>query len=306
MKQQSSMQGQIIGNISDLYKVKYKDGYVNCKARGKFKNKNLRPVVGDKVIFDLDKQVITELLPRKNELIRPSICNIDQALIVMSAIEPKFDSYLLDKMISIITFNKIDIIVCFTKLDLLDEGQLKNINNYINYYQKIGYIVISNTQIDDLHNLLKNKITAVTGQSGVGKSSLLNKLDSNLNLKTDSISYALGRGKHTTKHVELIEIKDCLIADTPGFSSLGFYNMNKQDIRDSIIEFSKHMNDCKYRDCFHIKEDDCIIRQLVDKGIILKSRYDNYLKFIQEKEDVNGKNIRIRAFEKWSWNYWQA
>ncbi|MDD2469375.1 MAG: GTPase RsgA, partial [Bacilli bacterium] len=103
MKQQSSMQGQIIGNISDLYKVKYKDGYVNCKARGKFKNKNLRPVVGDKVIFDLDKQVITELLPRKNELIRPSICNIDQALIVMSAIEPKFDSYLLDKMISIIT-----------------------------------------------------------------------------------------------------------------------------------------------------------------------------------------------------------
>lgn len=298
MKQQSSMQGQIIGNISDLYKVKYKDGYVNCKARGKFKNKNLRPVVGDKVIFDLDKQVITELLPRKNELIRPSICNIDQALIVMSAIEPKFDSYLLDKMISIITFNKIDIIVCFTKLDLLDEEQLKNINNYINYYQKIGYIVISNTQIDDLHNLLKNKITAVTGQSGVGKSSLLNKLDSNLNLKTDSISYALGRGKHTTKHVELIEIKDCLIADTPGFSSLGFYNMNKQDIRDSIIEFSKHMNDCKYRDCFHIKEDDCIIRQLVDKGIILKSRYDNYLKFIQEKEDVNGKNIRIRAFEK--------
>ncbi|MDD4644268.1 MAG: ribosome small subunit-dependent GTPase A [Bacilli bacterium] len=298
MKQQSSMQGQIIGNISDLYKVKYKDGYVNCKARGKFKNKNLRPVVGDKVIFDLDKQVITELLPRKNELIRPSICNIDQALIVMSAIEPKFDSYLLDKMISIITFNKIDIIVCFTKLDLLDEGQLININNYINYYQKIGYIVISNTQIDDLHNLLKNKITAVTGQSGVGKSSLLNKLDSNLNLKTDSISYALGRGKHTTKHVELIEIKDCLIADTPGFSSLGFYNMNKQDIRDSIIEFSKHMNDCKYRDCFHIKEDDCIIRQLVDKGIILKSRYDNYLKFIQEKEDVNGKNIRIRAFEK--------
>jgi ribosome biogenesis GTPase len=298
MEQQIKMLGQIISNISDLYKVKYADGYVNCKARGKFKKENIKPLVGDKVIFDIEKEIINELLPRKNELVRPPICNIDQALIVMSAKEPDFDIYLLDKMISIINFNRIDIVICFTKLDLLNSKEIKIINDYINYYRKIGYKVITNTQIKELSKILKGKITTVTGQSGVGKSSLLNKLDINLHLKTDNISYALGRGKHTTRHVELLEIKDCLIADTPGFSSLDFYNMDKNDIRDSIVEFNKYMNECKYRDCFHIKEDDCKIKELVSKRLIMPSRYDNYLKFIQEKEDVNGKNNRFHFDQK--------
>lgn len=276
------MYGQVIGNISDLYKVKYDDGYILCKARGKFKKDNLKILVGDKVIFDLDKKVITELLPRKNELIRPPICNLDQVLIVMSVKEPKFDSYLLDKMINVIEHNNINILICFTKLDLLKEEEKKMVNTYMNYYHKIGYTVIDNTNIKKIHDLLKNKITSVTGQSGVGKSSLINKLDSNLNLKTNSISYALGRGKHTTKHVELIEINDALIADTPGFSSLAFNNMSKEDIRDSMIEFSLYKDKCKYRDCFHLQEDDCHIKQLVSKGVILQSRYDNYKKFIQE------------------------
>jgi len=292
------MVGQIIGNISDLYKIKYADGYATCKARGKFKNDKLKPLVGDKVVFDFEKQIITELLPRKNELVRPPICNIDQALIVMSAKEPNLDLYLLDKMISIITFNNINVIICFTKLDLLDHKELTNINNCINYYKSIGYTVIANTQINELHTLLKDKITAVTGQSGVGKSSLLNKLDDTLNLKTDIISHALGRGKHTTRHVNLLEIDDCLIADTPGFSSLDFYNMNKEDIRNSMVEFAKYMSECKYRNCFHLKEDDCKIKLLVEKGIIMQSRYDNYQKFIHEKEDANGKDIRIYPIKK--------
>jgi ribosome biogenesis GTPase len=298
MEQSNNIKGQIIGNISDLYKVKYVDGYINCKARGKFKNDNLKPLVGDNVIFDFDKKIITELLPRNNELVRPPICNIDQALIVMSVKEPRLDLNLLDKMISIISYNNIDIVICFTKLDLLEQDEIDSIEEYIKYYKKIGYKVVTNNQLDEVYEILKNKITAVTGQSGVGKSSLLNKLDKTLNLKTNGISHALGRGKHTTRHVELLEIGDCLIADTPGFSSLDFYNMDKEDIRNSMIEFTEYMDECKYRDCFHLKEDDCKIKNLVSEGVILASRYSNYEKFIQEKEDVNGKNIRFRSIKK--------
>lgn len=292
------MVGQIIGNISDLYKVKYEHGYVNCKARGLFKNKNIKPLVGDKVTIDVQKELITEILPRKNELVRPPICNVDQALIVISVKEPNLDLYLLDKMISIVSFNAIDVIICFSKLDLLNDEEREHINKCIAYYQKIGYKVFENTQIDELYKLLKNKITVVTGQSGVGKSSILNKLDTSLNLKTNIISHALGRGKHTTRHVELLEIGDSLIADTPGFSSLDFYNMSREDIRSSMIEFVENMNECKYRDCFHLKEDDCKIKNLVNEGLILSSRYNNYQKFIQEKEDYNGKNIRFHFDEK--------
>lgn len=287
------MVGQIISNISDLYRVKYDDKYIDCKARGKFKNEKLKPLVGDKVIFDVDKKIIEELLPRKNELVRPPICNIDQALIVMSFKEPSLDLYLLDKMISIISFNNIDIIICFTKLDLLSNEENDEMSKYIEYYQNIGYKVVCNNKINELITLLKGKITVVTGQSGVGKSSLLNMIDNRLNLKTDNISYALGRGKHTTRHVELLEVNGCFIADTPGFSSLDFYDMKKSDIKDTMIEFVKHMDKCKYRDCFHIKEDGCKIKELVDQKIILPSRYDNYLKFIQEKEDVHGKDFRF-------------
>jgi ribosome biogenesis GTPase len=292
------MIGQIICNISDLYKVKYDGGYIECKARGNFKNKQLKPLVGDKVIFDEQKKFITKLLPRKNELIRPPICNIDQALVVVSVKDPDIDLYLLDKLISIITYNNIDIVICFTKLDLLSNEEEKVIDNYITYYNNIGYKAIKNTQIDELKSLLKSKITVLTGQSGVGKSSLLNKIDSKLDLKTDDISYALGRGKHTTRHVELLSVDDAFIADTPGFSSLDFNEMTRESIRDSIIEFNKYRDKCKYRDCFHLKEDDCKIKELVKNNVILQSRYDNYQKFIQESDEVNDKNIRFHSIKK--------
>ncbi len=292
------MIGKIINNISDIYKVKYEKGCVECKARGKFKNDGVKPLVGDTVIFDADKKIITEIKPRKNELVRPPISNIDQALIVISVKEPNLDLYLLDKMISIITFNNVDIIICFSKLDLLLKKELQETLKYMKYYEHIGYKVIKNTQIDELHKLLTNKTTVITGQSGVGKSTLLNLLNTELNLKTDSISHALGRGKHTTRHVELLEIDDALIADTPGFSSLSFYDMTKENIKNSFVEFVKHMNECKYRDCSHLREDTCKIKELVNKKIILQSRYDNYIKFIREKEDVHGKNIRFNIEPK--------
>lgn len=278
------MEGLIIKNISDLYVVKYNDKIYNCKAKGLFRKKGITPTVGDKVIFDEEKMVITDILTRKNILIRPPISNVDQAIIVMSVVNPTFSTNLVDKFINIIEYNNIKPILCLTKLDLLEDKTA--INKYIDYYKSIGYEVILNTEIDKIKEILKNKITVITGQSGVGKSTLLNKLDETLSLKTNEISYALGRGKHTTRHVELISLFDGYVADTPGFSSLTFIGMNKEDIRDNMIEFNNYKDKCRYKDCMHLKEDECEIKRMVEEGTILKSRYENYEKFANEIKSI--------------------
>ena len=198
----------------------------------------------------------------------------------MSVKKPDFSTILLDKLITIIEFNNIKPIICLSKMDL--EIDKTMINKYIDYYKSIGYLVILNTDYDSLKKIFKDKITVITGQSGVGKSTLLNNLDHSLTLKTNEISDALGRGKHTTRHVELINLFDGLVADTPGFSSMSFIGMNNCDIKNNFVEFRKYIGMCKYSDCMHIKDDGCYIKALVDKGIILKSRYDNYKKFIEE------------------------
>lgn len=274
------MEGLIVKNISDLFYIVSDNSTCICKAKGVFRKKNIIPMVGDKVIFDEKKLIITNILNRKNKLIRPPICNIDQAIVVMSVVNPLFSSNLIDKFINIIEFNNIKPIICLTKLDLITNES--DINKYIDYYKNIGYEVIINTEIDKIKSIISNKITVITGQSGVGKSSLLNKLDSSLQLKTNDISYALNRGKHTTRHVTLIPLFNGYVADTPGFSSLSFNEMKKEDIRDNMIEFNLYKDKCKYRDCMHIKEEDCEIKRLVNEGIILKSRYENYIKFINE------------------------
>ena len=278
------MKGLIIKNISDLYVVKSNDKIYNCKAKGLFRKEGITPTVGDKVIFDKEKMVITDILTRKNILIRPPISNVDQAIIVMSVINPTFSTNLVDKFINIIEYNNIKPILCLTKLDLLEEKT--SINKYIDYYKSIGYEVILNTEIEKIKDILKNKITVITGQSGVGKSTLLNKLDSTLSLKTNEISYALGRGKHTTRHVELISLFDGYVADTPGFSSLTFIGMKKEDIRDNMIEFNNYKDKCRYKDCMHLKEDECEIKRMVEEGKILKSRYENYEKFVNEIKSI--------------------
>lgn len=275
------MQGQIIKNVSNDYTVLSNGEKYVCKARGKFRKLNLTPLVGDQVIFDEKNNYILEILPRKNSLVRPPVSNIDQVIIVTSVKRPDFDTNLLDKMLSIVEFNNIKPIICLTKLDLLDEDELDEINNYINYYKKIGYNVVINTELDKIKELIKGKINVFTGQSGAGKSTLLNKLDSSLNLKTDEISLALNRGKHTTRHTELINVCNCWIADTPGFSALEFIGMENSDIRDNFIEFNEYKDKCKYKDCMHNLEDVCEIKNKVNDNTILKSRYENYLKFIR-------------------------
>ena len=278
------MQGRIIRQISNDYTVELNNGEkLICKARGKFRNLNITPLVGDIADIDYDNKYILKIYDRKNELIRPTIANIDQAVIITSVHIPNFSSNLLDKLLVTIEFNNIKPVICFTKLDLIDDNYRKEIDYYIDYYKSIGYDVYLNTD-ESIRKIFKDKVTVFAGQSGAGKSTLLNKLDSNLNLETGEVSNALGRGKHTTRHVELMPLLGGLVADTPGFSSIDFNGMTKEDIRDNFIEFNKYRDDCEYSDCMHIKENNCSIKDKVLDKTIIESRYDNYLKFISDKE----------------------
>lgn len=278
------MKGQIIKHISNDYYVEYNNIIYPCKCRGKFRIEEITPLVGDYVDFDINNNYILNVYSRKNELVRPLICNIDQAMIITSVKEPEFSTNLLDKLLVIIEYNNIKPIICLTKLDLLKTKQEKEyIKKYIRYYKSIGYKVYTNKQLFLIKRLFKNKVTVFAGQSGVGKSTLLNRLDKTLNLKTDIISKALGRGKHTTRHVELLKINNGLVADTPGFSSLDFIDMTKEDIRDNFIEFNKYKHLCKYRSCLHLDEDNCGIKKAIEKKLIAESRYLNYKNFVSKK-----------------------
>ena len=272
------MTGIIIKNISNDYTISCNGTTYTCKPRGKFRMNNSTPLVGDIVEFDEKNQYILEIKKRKNELIRPSIANIDIAVIVTSVKDPNFDSNLLDKQLTIISYNNIIPVIYFTKLDLLTTDELIKIKDIINYYQNIGYLV--STSPNELLKIIKNKTVVLTGQSGAGKSTLLNKIDPTLELKTDEISYALGRGKHTTRHTELFYTNNTYIADTPGFSKIDFHNMNNIDIRDNMKEMFDNLDKCKYSDCMHIQEDGCYIKELVKNKEILESRYNNYKTFI--------------------------
>lgn len=277
------MEGIIIKNISNDYVVSVgTDNYV-CKARGKFRKDNIVPLVGDKVLIDDVNNYITFIKPRVNMLNRPSVCNVDQAIIVTSVIEPSFSSNLLDKFLTIISYNNIEPIICFTKLDLLSDSELLEFDRYISYYESIGYRVITNRDKEVFRDILKDKVTVLTGQSGAGKSSLINMLDKSLNLNTNSISKALGRGKHTTRHVELFSLYGGYVVDTPGFSSLDFDGMSRMDIRDNMRDMFDNLEHCKYRDCMHLKEDGCMVKKMVEKGEILESRYLNYCKFVEKR-----------------------
>lgn len=272
------MKGQIVKIISNLYTVNCDGSFYVCHSRGKFRNDNITPVVGDYVIIDEVNKYILEVENRKNSLIRPMVSNIDQGLIVTSVKIPDFSSFLLDKMITLMEINNVEPIICFTKMDLLDKDEEKEIMNYIHYYKKIGYKVFINTEIDEIKNIFKDKTTVFTGQTGAGKSSLLNKLNPHLDFATGEVSRALGRGKHTTRHVELVELFGGKVLDTPGFSSLEFNNISKEQIKDSFVEFKNYS--CKFKDCMHLNENVCGVKDAVVADEILQSRYENYKKML--------------------------
>ncbi len=272
------MEGQIVKIISNLYTVNSNGKIYSCHSRGKFRNNNITPMVGDFVKFDEVNNYILEIKPRLNELERPLVSNVDQGLIVTSLKDPLFSPNLLDKLLVVMEFNKIKPIICLTKQDLLTKKEKKDIKKYVKYYKSLGYKVLYNTNMFRIKRLFKGHTTVFTGQSGAGKSTLINKLDKRLNLETGEISKALGRGKHTTRFVQLLELYGGKIVDTPGFSAIEFNKMSKEDIRDCFIEFKKYP--CPFKDCMHLTEKECIVKKEVEKGNILDTRYDDYKKFI--------------------------
>lgn len=272
------LKGRIIKNISNSYVVEVNTKTYTCTPRGKFRNMKLTPLVGDIVEFDEKNNYLLNIMPRCNELERPSISNVDYALIVTSLKEPNISLNLLDKEICSIILANITPIICFTKLDLITKEELKKLKELIKYYESINIKVFTSTNLEPLKKFLKGKFLVLTGQTGAGKSTLINKLDKTKNIKTNDISKALGRGRHTTRHTEFHMIDDFYIADTPGFSSLDLSKYRKEEIRDSFLEFRNCT--CEYRDCMHLKEENCEVKEKVKTQEILKSRYENYCSFI--------------------------
>ncbi|MEL3972374.1 ribosome small subunit-dependent GTPase A [Rossellomorea oryzaecorticis] len=286
-------EGKIIKALSGFYYV-LSDGVITqCRGRGVFRKNKVTPLVGDYVEFQADNETegyILKVFERKNELVRPPIANVDQAILVFSAREPDFSTTLLDRFLVLVESKDIDPLICITKMDLLQKDEIKEIEGYAEHYRSFGYEVVvtsSKTEqgIEELSPYMRDKTSVFAGQSGVGKSTLLNVIKPELDLKTAMISSHLGRGKHTTRHVELIHIGDGLVADTPGFSSLEFTDIEVEDLPQYFPEMVEASEQCKFRGCLHINEPKCAVKNAVDTGDIPSYRYDHYLTFHQEIKD---------------------
>lgn len=270
------MKGIITKIHSNLYVVKTEVGIAECTAKGLFKFKKMNPLVGDYV--EVNNNVIEKIYPRRNEFIRPPIANIDQLIIVLATANPKPDLNLLDKELIMAEKNGVEPIICINKIDLNSDY-----TDIIEVYENIGYQVITTDAknglgIEKLAIILNNKITAFSGNSGVGKSALTNNIFNEEVAKEGETSEKLEKGRHTTKHVELFEFsKNSFIADTPGFSSFEVQGINYKDLDEYFIEFASYKENCEYRGCTHIKELNCGIKKAVNKRKIDKGRYERYV-----------------------------
>lgn len=281
------MQGRIIKQISNQYTVAIKDKIFTCNARGKFKNMGLSPLVGDMVDINTDTRTIEKILPRKNELYRPTVANVDCALIVTSIKKPDLSLSLLDKLITIILAKNVKPIIVLTKLDLIDNQAKRKLKPIINYYKSLDIPVLTNKNIFKLKRLLKNQVVVLTGQTGAGKSTLINKFDKSLNIETKPICDALNRGVHTTRHTEIYKIGHIYLVDTPGFSALDLKDISISDLKNTFKEFNNYS--CAYKDCTHDAEKGCGIKIALENGKILQTRYQNYLRFLKEVYESSSK-----------------
>ncbi|MEK4629596.1 MAG: ribosome small subunit-dependent GTPase A [Solibacillus sp.] len=283
-------QGQIRKALSGYYYIEKDGELIQCRGRGIFRNRGESPLVGDFVDYTYDGESdgsVDKIYERKNALVRPPIANVDQALLVFSAKEPDFNTILLDRFLVVLESFQVQPIIILTKMDLLNDDEKKTLEQYVSDYEAIGYEIIQTYKNDaslmaKIEPLLQGKTSVLAGQSGVGKSTLLNTLLPELELKTGIISKSLGRGKHTTRHVELIEVCGGLLADTPGFSSFDFDTIEKEELTSCFPEFLRLSEDCKFRGCLHKKEPKCAVKAALEAGEIRPYRYEHYEQFLQE------------------------
>ena len=288
------MQGKIIKGIAGFYYVHVvESGLYECKAKGIFRKDKMKPLVGDIVEIDIldeteKKGNITEIIERKNELIRPAVANIDQALVVFAVTKPKPHFNLLDRFLIMMESKGIPVVLCFNKKDIATEPEIQELKDI---YENCGYRIVFTSAVEventeELKELLRGKTTAIAGPSGVGKSSLINIFQPNANMETGSISEKIERGKHTTRHSELIWIEDnTYIMDTPGFSSLYTNEFEKEELKYYFTEFSEYEGQCRFLGCDHIHEPGCAVKQALDEGKIHPVRYANYLEMYNELKE---------------------
>ena len=288
------MQGKIIKGIAGFYYVNVvESGVYECKAKGSFRKEGIKPLVGDDVeieILDENEKTgnIVQIKPRKNELIRPAVANIDQALVVFAVTKPKPHYNLLDRFLVMMEQKEIPVVLCFNKTDIAEHPEIAELQEV---YAPSGYPVLftsarEEANIEELKSLLKGKTTSIAGPSGVGKSSLINLLQSEVKMETGSISKKIARGKHTTRHSELIMIgADSYIMETPGFSSLYVNEFEKEELKYYFPEFAPYEGQCHFNGCDHIHEPGCAVKEAVEEGKIHKIRYEDYMEMYRELKE---------------------
>ncbi|MGI6069902.1 MAG: ribosome small subunit-dependent GTPase A [Blautia sp.] len=288
------MKGKIIKGIAGFYYVMAEDGLLyECKAKGIFRKENKKPLVGDLVemdVLDAEQHLgnLAEILPRKNSLIRPAVANVDQALVIFAMDAPKPNFMLLDRFLVMMERARIPVRVCFNKKDLAEEEELDFLYQT---YTGCGYEVMltsarSQEGTDQIREYLRGRTTVVAGPSGVGKSSLTNLMQSQIQMETGEISRKLGRGKHTTRHSQLILVeKDTYLVDTPGFSSLYLEEMNQEELKNYFTEFAVYEGACRFAGCSHIHEPGCAVKEALAEGKISKLRYEDYVGLYDELKE---------------------
>lgn len=280
------MEGIIIKGIGGFYYIKTDEGIIECKARGKFRYNSLKPMVGDRVTIKIEngKGVIEDIHERSSELIRPTVANVTQAFVVFAIKNPDINLDLLNRFLTLCEYNDIHAVVCLNKEDLCTEEEKENLKELIN---DIGYEVLfinakEGKGFDALKERLEHNITVLCGPSGAGKSTLLNSFIDREHMETGSVSEKIGRGKHTTRHSELIDVDNGYLVDTPGFTTLDVTFIDRDSLKYCFPEFNDYNNLCKFNGCNHYKEPKCAVKEAVEEGKINKLRYDFYIKTLEE------------------------
>ena len=289
------MQGKIVKGISGFYYVYViGTGIYECKAKGAFRKQGIKPLVGDNVdiaVIDEEKRLgnVEKILPRKNALIRPAVANIDMALVIFAAAKPKPNCNLLDRFLCMMEFQNVPVTICFNKCDLVSEQEQEELRQI---YEPAGYRILfvsakTGENLTELKALLAGKTTSVAGPSGVGKSSLINELQSDIHMETGGISEKIERGKHTTRHSQIIPIDETsFIMDTPGFSSMDVPGLEKEELWTCYPEFAPYEPACRFIGCSHINEPDCGVKQALEEGRISPVRYENYKLLYEELKNI--------------------